>query len=200
LTKHDFYRYCRWVHGWLSALAFVALSFFAFTGLTLNHPDWLGNRPDPVKQSFTLTTSEIAQLRATAEPAQALVKAAAEKIALKGQLGEGVDGDVVGNELFVRMQGVRGTSFLSADLRTGAVDVTIEAASTLSVLNELHRAERAGKSWRWVVDVIAILLLALSLIGYLIFLSMRGARLRTAVLLTVGSTFGLWFVFVYSVG
>jgi hypothetical protein len=201
LNKQDFYRYCRLVHGWLSAIAFVALCFFSFTGLLLNHPDWFsGSKPDPIKQNFTLTANEIAQLRAATEPPRALISVAASKIALKEHVGdEGVDGDLVGDELFVRIQGVRGTTFLRADLRSGAVDVTIEAVSTLSMLNELHRAERAGKSWRLAVDVIAVVLLVLSLIGYLIFLSIRGTRLRSAILLTLGSTFGLWLVFIYAV-
>jgi hypothetical protein len=67
------------------------------------------------------------------------------------------------------------------------------------MLNELHRAERAGNSWRLVVDVIAIVLIVLSLVGYLIFLSIRGARLRTAILLTVGSVLGMGVIFLYAV-
>jgi hypothetical protein len=125
---------------------------------------------------------------------------AVTQVELKGHIGnEGVQGDLVGDELFVRAQGVRGTTFLQANLRSGMVEVTTETESALSVLNELHRAERAGKSWRLAVDVIAIVLLVSSLIGYLIFLSMRGARLRTAVLLTIGSTFGMWLLFIYAV-
>jgi hypothetical protein len=67
------------------------------------------------------------------------------------------------------------------------------------MLNELHRAERAGAGWRLAVDAIAVLLIALSLIGYLIFLSMRGTRLRSAIVLTIASTFGLYLVFALAV-
>lgn len=179
----------------------MALAFFAFTGLLLNHPDWLsGKKPPPAKRSFSLATSEIAQLRESSEPARVLVHIGAETIALKGFDGnESVEGEFVGNELFVRMQGVRGTTFMTANLRSGAVDVTIESTSALAVLNELHRAERAGKSWRLVVDAVAVLLLMLSLVGYIIFLSMRGTRLRTAFALTLVSSLGLFLLYAYAV-
>ena len=32
----------RWLHIYISLLSFGALIFFAFTGLTLNHPTWFG--------------------------------------------------------------------------------------------------------------------------------------------------------------
>ncbi len=32
ISKQDFHRYCRLLHGWLSAVAFLALWFFSVTG------------------------------------------------------------------------------------------------------------------------------------------------------------------------
>ena len=201
MTKNDFYRYCRLVHGWLSALAFIALLFFAFTGLLLNHPEWFSGTPAKVvKQTFTLSADEIGQLRSASDPARVLVGLALAKTELRGELGEqDSEGSLVGNDMFVRMRGVRGSSFLRADLRSGALETTVESTSALTTLNELHRAERAGKSWRLAVDVLAVALMVLSVIGYCIFLSMRGSRLRTAILLTLGSTLGLGALFFYAV-
>ena len=201
MTKTDFFRYCRLLHGWLSAFAFIALCFFSLTGLLLNHPEWLSGSARSVdKHDFALSASELEQLRAVADPSRLLVEFANQRIALKGSTDEGdVDADVVGDEVFLRTQGVRGESFLRANLRSGVIEVTVETAPTLSVLNELHRAERAGKGWRLAVDVIAIVLVAMSMVGYIIFLSMRGARLRTAIGLTLGSTLGLFLIFVYAV-
>jgi hypothetical protein len=200
MTKNEFYRYCRLVHGWLSALAFIALCFFSFTGLLLNHPEWFAGAATVEKGNFTLNDAEIRQLRSAALPAQALIEIASNKVELKGAVDENdADGAVVGNELFVRLQGVRGESILRAHLESGALDVRVETPSTLTMLNELHRAERASDGWRLAVDVIAIALIVLSLIGYMIFLSMRGARLRTAIVLTLCSALSLGLVFVYAV-
>jgi hypothetical protein len=76
--------------------------------------------------------------------------------------------------------------------------VIVEPAPTLSIVNELHRGERAGATWRWFIDAFAVLLVILSIVGYLIFLSLR-FRLRTALLLTAASTLGVWGVFVLAV-
>jgi len=201
MTKTDFYRYCRLLHGWLSAIAFIALCFFSLTGLLLNHPDWLAGSERTVdRRSFALTESELSKLRATPEPFAILAAIAEDKIPLKGRIDEGeLEGDMAGNELFARARGVRGESFLRANLNSGVLEVTITTPPVLSLLNELHRAEHAGNGWRLVVDVVAVLLIALSIVGYLIFLSMRGARLRTAILLTAASTAGLFAVFAYAV-
>src|SRR5690349_17500620 len=167
-SKHDFYRYCRIVHGWLSALAFVALCFFSFTGLLLNHPEWFTeSAPVALKEKFELSEREVERIRDAEEPEEEVVKIAAGKIALRGEM---TGGNTVGAEVFVRMQGVRGLSDLRANLRRGTLEVVIEPTPSLSVFNELHRAERAGKTWRMVVDVIATVLIVLSIVGYLIFL------------------------------
>ena len=195
-SKQDFYRYCRLIHGWLSAFAFLILCFFSITGLLLNHPEWpLADAPPTIEEKFTLEPTELQRLNDAEDPETLLVELAAKRVALKGEM---TGANQAGNEIFVRMQGVRGMSDLRAHLLTGVVQAVIEPAPTLSILNELHRGERAGTSWRLLIDAIAVLLVILSLIGYLIFLSLK-FRLRTALLLTAASAFGLWGFFALAV-
>ena len=196
VNKQDFYRYCRLIHGWLSAFAFLILLLFSITGLLLNHPDWsLGEAPDPIETTFELSQSELEQIGNAEAPEQVLVEIAGQKVALRGAV---TGGDEVGNELFVRMQGVRGLSDIRANLTTGKVAVIVEPAPTIAIFNELHRGERAGTVWRLLIDVVAVLLIVLSIIGYLIFLSLK-FRLRTALLLTAASAALLWVIFVAAV-
>jgi uncharacterized membrane protein (GlpM family) len=49
-----------------------------------------------------------------------------------------------------------------------------------------------------VVDAIAVVLILMSMIGYLIFLSLR-FRLRTALILTAASAIGVWGVFALAI-
>ncbi|MEL7266007.1 MAG: PepSY-associated TM helix domain-containing protein, partial [Planctomycetota bacterium] len=57
----------RWLHIYLSMLGFTALMFFALTGITLNHPTWLGGS-DQVATDFLgelsleLVTGEVNRL------------------------------------------------------------------------------------------------------------------------------------------
>jgi hypothetical protein len=201
MTKNDFYRYARLTHGWLSAFAFAALCFFAFTGMLLNHPEWFADsKLTVVNRSFTLTSDEIQRLRTARRPSLTLVEVVSQRMPLKGAIGVGDEDDgLAGDDLFVRTRGARGTSFLRANLATGAVEVTVEEPPNLIVLNELHRGEHAGDSWRFAIDAMAVVLMALSVVGYAIFLSMNTQRLRTAALLTAGGTLGFCMLFAFAV-
>jgi len=195
-SKQDFYRYCRLIHGWLSAIAFLILCFFSITGILLNHPEWADeSAPKPIEEKFRLEEAEMQRLFDAKEPELLLPDMAVKRIALKGEM---TGGNQVGNELFVRMQGVRGLTDIRASLVTGNVTVIVEPAPAFSIVNELHRGERAGATWRWFIDAFAVVLVVLSIVGYLIFLSLR-FRLRTALILTVASTLGVWGVFVLAV-
>jgi hypothetical protein len=180
-SKGDFYKLCREWHGYLSALAFIALIFFAATGILLNHPGLLGDgAPEPVEQTFKLDAAQIAAVRTAPVPGEALAKIAGGKAKLAGAYS---NGEVSGDDVFVRLQGVRGTSDVRGNLATGDVSIYVERAPTVDMLNELHRGERAGAAWRFAIDVIAALLIVTSLIGFILFLSLR-FRLRTSLVLT----------------
>ena len=63
--KGAFYRAARWLHAYLSAFAFLALIFFSFTGLLLDHPDWLqGKKPAERESAVRLSPAELAAAKA----------------------------------------------------------------------------------------------------------------------------------------
>lgn len=195
-SKGEFYRQCRIWHGYLSALAFLALIFFSATGILLNHPSLLSlGAPAPVEQHFTLTPDELTQIRAAEEPARQLAVLVDRRFDLAGAYR---NGEVSGEDVFISMQGVRGSSNIRANLVTGAADVFIERQDAATVLNELHRGEHAGDAWRLAIDIIAILLIAVSLIGFMLFLSLR-FRLRTSLMLVAASIVGLGGLFILAV-
>ena len=49
MSSGDFFRVCRWLHGYLSAFAFLSLMLFSATGLILNHPGRVPNRTEPIE-------------------------------------------------------------------------------------------------------------------------------------------------------
>jgi hypothetical protein len=195
-SKQDFYRFSRLVHGWLSAFAFLILCFFSITGILLNHPEWAAESiPAPIETKFRLEEDELQRLFDAKEPELLLPDMAAQRVALRGEF---TGGNQARNDLFVRMTGVRGLTDIRANMTTGDVTVIVEPAPSLSVVNELHRGQRAGQPWRWFIDAFAALLVVLSIVGYLIFLSLR-FRLRTALIITAASTAGVWALFVFAV-
>lgn len=195
--KGELYRQSRAWHGWLSAFAFLALMFFAATGLLLNHPEWFKPRVDdrPTEWTVTLSRAELAKAQGAADPAKALAEAVGRQRDLRGayQSGEVIDG-----EALIRLEGVTGASDLIVDLQTGQAEATISRADLVTTMNELHRGKNAGAVWKAAIDVSAIVILALSLIGYVLFFSLR-FRLRTSLILTGASLAvlaGVFFLFV----
>lgn len=195
--KGELYRQSRAWHGWLSAFAFLALMFFAATGLLLNHPEWFTAKDDraPVEWSLTLSRADLAQARAATDPARALAETVGRRKDLRGayQSGEILDG-----EAMIRLEGVTGSSDLIVNLETGEAQATIARADVVTTLNELHRGKNAGAVWKAAIDISAVVILALSLIGYVLFFSLR-FRLKTSLLLTgvsLGLVGGVFFLFV----
>jgi uncharacterized protein len=182
--KFRIYRQCRLWHGYLSAFAFAALLFFSVTGLMLNHPGWLTSATPALHEAtLTLTGAQLQQVRGSPEPAQRLMQIVADQATL---YGEYKDGTVTDEEIFVRLQGARGSSDIRANLSDGSVVVAAEQATTVALLNALHRGETAGAAWRLSIDVTAIVLIVVALAGYAIFLSMSG-KLRTALVISGAS-------------
>lgn len=178
-----FYRLCRVWHGYLSAAAFVWLLFFSITGILLNHPTWLrDDKPVTVSRQFRLQPYELASVTAKMEPGPALVQAMRGKLGLKGQIDSSA---VAGQLLFVRMRGASGSSELQLDLHTGQGSAAIESFPIPTLFKELHRGEHAGAVWRAMIDITGFALVATSMMGLMIYLSLR-FRLRTALFLVAG--------------
>ena len=194
--KGEVYRQSRLWHGYLSAFAFLALIFFAGTGLILNHPEWFPTRPDPhpLERTVTLGPAELAAAKASPDPSKALAAALAAKVKLRGAYQSG---EVLDDEAQIRLEGVTGASDILVDLKSGKTEVSVARADLVTTLNELHRGKNAGAAWKALIDASAILMLALSLIGYVLFFSLR-FRLRTSLILTGASLavlFGVFWLF-----
>jgi uncharacterized protein len=193
------YRQLRLWHGYLSALAFVALILFSVTGILLNHPQDPasagGAAIKPQTSVLKLAPDELKRVRGAKSPPRELAGVVGGRAHLVGAF---MDGEASGSDVFVRLQGVRGTSDLVGHLDTGEVEVTVEEAGALAVLNELHRGERASPAWRFAIDAIAVTLIVMSVLGYLIFLTLR-FRLMTALALTGLSAAVLVALFLFAV-
>lgn len=193
--KVEIYRQSRAWHGYLSAFAFLALIFFAITGLLLNHPEWTtADKEQPSKETtVTLAAAELARAKAATDPAKALGEAVGRKTPL---IGAWQSGEVIDEEAQLRFEGPKGSSDVVVDLATGKAEVETKRARLIDTINELHRGKNSGGAWKAVIDASAIVILLLSVIGYVLFFSLR-FRLRTSLILTGASLAGLVGVVVW---
>ncbi len=191
-NKGAFYRVCRMLHAYLSAFAFLALIFFALTGLLLDHPDWLQTKPREQEVKLAIPA---ALLKAAVQAHDQPAALAAAVMRLTPIVGVYKSGEIDDGEANLRFEGTKGSSTVTVDIRNGAADVSVQHASLVSVIGDLHRGKNAGAAWRLVIDLSAVVILALSLIGYVLFFSLR-FRLRTSLILTAVSLGVLIGVFV----
>jgi hypothetical protein len=134
-----------------------------------------------------LAPGELRKAQAAADPARALAEAVARRTAV---LGGFQSGEVVDGQAMLRLEGVKGATDVMVDMASGEAEVGVKRARLIDTLNELHRGKNAGAAWKAVIDISAIVILALSVIGYVLFFSLR-FRLRTSLILTGVSLAGL---------
>jgi hypothetical protein len=191
--RRDFYRHARYVHGWLSAFAFIILLFFAATGLLLNHPEWF--KSDQQEQSFKLTlpSTLLHSIQDQENPSQPILDYVRQQ---HGLIGRYKSSEVLDGEVMIRLESPAGSTDVWVLLDNGETEITSKPASTVSLLNDLHRGKNVGTAWSWLIDISAIIILLLSLAGYILFLTIK-TRLVTNLILTALSLFAIillmWF-------
>jgi hypothetical protein len=117
-------------------------------------------QPEPIEQHFQLSAEELARIQFAPTPAEELARIAGTKASVRGSFSAG---DEVGDEVSARLQGVRGLTDLRVNFKTGVLQVVVEPAPLLPPLSQCRLA----------VEIAAIVLVVLSIVGYMIFFSRR---------------------------
>jgi hypothetical protein len=193
--KGALFRLSRMLHAYLSAFAFLALIFFSVTGLTLNHPEWLAGRPREEVRKVHVPKAEIETALTAPEPERALAAAVGRRAPLRGRYASG---EMLDGEALLRLEGPSGVTDITLTTATGEGEVSVRAASAVQALNDLHKGKAAGKAWSWAIDVSAVVFILLSVIGYVLFFSLR-LRLKPSLALTAVSLallLGVFWLFV----
>ena len=189
-------KYCRMLHAYLSAFAFLILIFFAASGLLLNHPDWLGGDETSANQTreakFSMRAlSDVASIN---DEGDAFAKFAQERLPL---LGDFHSAEIFSKEeAFLNFSGSKGNSNVVIDLVTGEVEYEVTRASLVEIVHNLHRGKDSGAVWSGVIDVSAILILVMSLFGFLLMFFIK-FRLAQSMVIFGSSVvfFGLIYAF-----
>ena len=180
LWRSRLYTLSRTLHLYLSLLAFLALLFFAVTGLTLNHPEWFGEGT-PRKLSGTLPHAPYLDgdrpdwLR-LAEDLRAL--------GLRGQVADhGESGELTW--LSFRAPGYAADA--EVDPKTGAYRLVVTDHGLVAVLNDLHKGRDTPGSWKAFLDISALFLALVSLTGLLLGVILPRTRKAALLALALGA-------------
>ncbi len=165
------YALARWLHLYASMMSLLVVMFFAATGITLNHPEWVfGNAQTVHTYQGTLPQGwqqggEVNWL----EAAEALRAAHG----LKGRVND-TRADDQEVSISFRASGYAADAFINrAD---GSYTLKVVAQGPVAVLNDLHRGRDAGPAWAWLIDLSGGFLLLVALTGFLLSLFFRKTR------------------------
>ncbi len=182
----------RWFHIYLSMLSFTALMFFAVTGITLNHPTWMGASEQVIRdESGTLPSAWLQGDVDELEVAETL----RESHGLKGRVKEF---EVDEFECMVVFKSPGYAADVFVDRETGSYTVTETSSNAVSIMNDLHKGRDSGAAWSWLIDLSAGLMMLMSISGFGLLFYLKKRRV-TGVLTAVAGTIAMIAVWVWFV-
>jgi uncharacterized protein len=178
LISIQVYVLTRWLHLYTAMISLLVVLFFAATGITLNHPDWLfgseervsdhqGKLPANWQQNGQVNWLE------TAETLRA-------QHSLRGRVSD-TRADEQEASISFRAPAYAADAFIS--IKDGTYSLKVTAQGPVAVLNDLHRGRDAGRAWAWLIDLSGGFLLLVALTGFglsLFFKKTRRAATLTA--------------------
>ncbi len=172
----------RWIHIYVSMLSFAALFFFAATGITLNHPTWLGAG----EQVLVDATGTLAmELAASADVDRLQVaESLREAHGLKGRVTEF---QIDEYECMVVFKGPGYSADVFIDRESGKYTMTESTTNLVAVLNDLHKGRDSGLGWAWVIDISAVVMMVMSLSGFGLLFYLKKRRVTGVLTAVVGT-------------
>jgi hypothetical protein len=161
----------RWLHIYTSMVSLLVVLFFAFTGVTLNHPSWLATeRTDEVTGTLPAAwkTDKGIDWLVVAEHLRATR-------GVHGTLADRREDEREGSLTF-RAPGYSADALI--DVRDGSYRLTTSYQGAVGVINDLHRGRDAGHAWAWLIDVSGIFLVLLSLTGLGLLWYLKKVRMK----------------------
>ncbi len=177
----------RWLHLYLSMLGFTSLFFFAWTGITLNHPTWFG----ATEARFRELKGELGMQSVQSDLDRLeVVESLREKHSLRGRVTQF---DAESSEWAIVFKGPGYLADVTLDPANGRYMISESTYGTAGILNDLHKGRDTGKAWSLLIDISAMVMIAFSLTGFGLVFFLKKRRTRGVSVALLG-TIGLFVV------
>ena len=181
--KKFFARASRWLHIYVSMFSFVVVLFFSITGLTLNHAEYFQSSVKTSEQKGSLDSFWVNAPDALKIQKLQVVEFFRNKYGVKGAVA---DFRIDESEISVSFKGPGYEADVFIERATGAYELTQTKAGLIGFLNDLHKGRDTGKTWFWIIDIAAILMIIISLTGLILLLYIKKKRWPGIVLGIIG--------------
>jgi hypothetical protein len=161
--------------------SFVIVLFFAATGFTLNHQDWVAREQKTVQSEGVLDPR---WMTANVDKLQAV-----EFLRKHGLHGAVDDFRIEDSQCAVSFRGPGYEADVVIDRASGRFQITKTYAGIIAFLNDLHKGRDTGTAWSKMIDVSAVLMTAVSLTGLILIFYLHKRRVTGLLLLLAGVLF-----------
>lgn len=195
MLKRDIATWTRWIHIYLSMFSFATLLFFAVTGITLNHPDWLGGQPRIESISGKLNSTWVSATDTNRIAKMEIVEHFRNSYKIKSRLK---DYRIEEDEYVISFKGPGYVADAFIDRSTGEYELTITKSGALAIFNDLHKGRDTGSVWVMIIDISAILMIFVSLTGFLMIFFLKKKRLSGLLLSLFGALLIIIFYYAFA--
>lgn len=195
MIKRDTGYWSRWLHIYLSMFSFAALLFFAVTGITLNHPEWFNGLHEVKMLDGSLHKEWVSGHDTGSVRKNEIIEYLRNKYNIRARLA---DFRIDEYECSVSFNGPGFSADGFIDRSDGSYDLTITEAGVVGVLNDLHKGRDSGRLWALVIDISAVLMVLVSLTGFIMIFFIIKRRIKGLWLAVVGAVvfIGAYLLFV----
>lgn len=165
-------------------VSFAIVLFFSVTGLTLNHPTWLGgDKQVNVKNKGQLNVNWVNNPDTNKVAKLEIVEFLRTTHQVKGAVSEFRIDDV---EITVSLKGPAYSCDAFIDRESGAYEVSEIKMGVVAVMNDLHKGRDSGSGWSWIIDISAVFLILVSLSGLILLCFIKKKRLAGFITAFIG--------------
>ena len=175
MEKKSFQGWTRWVHLYLSMFSFAALFFFAFTGITLNHPSWTENRQKVETMKGNVDPAWVAGTDTASVEKSRIVEYVRDQHKVRGNLTEF---RISESECSLAFDGPGYTAYGMIERSTGTYELVATSAGFIAAMNDLHKGSYTGIKWNVIIDITAAILIVISLSGFIMIFFMAKKRTK----------------------
>jgi hypothetical protein len=190
--KHHFAAAMRWLHIYLSMFGLASVLFFGLTGITLNHPDWAFGEAEVVVQAKGQVdrrwlSPDPGKADSNAEPAVMKLEVVEHLRKEHGIRGALTEFKVDEGECVVTFKGPGYSADAFIDRENGSYNLTESRHGFLAVVNDLHKGRDTGPLWAVVIDLLAGLMVVISLSGLVLLFYIKRRRIPGTIIGLVGT-------------
>ena len=183
-SKKGLAKLSRWLHIYLSMVSFAIVFFFSVTGLTLNHPGWLGADEQTVtKKKGGLNVKWVNSADTTKIAKLAVVEFIRKNHEVKGAVTEF---RIDETELSLAFKGPAYSCDVFIDRGSGKYEISEITTGLVALMNDLHKGRDTGKGWSWIIDISAVFLILVSLSGLILLCFIKKKRIAGLITAFVG--------------